>query len=155
MSLPIEEYGFCLHKSAFVDVLALRYGWTPSRTPTKCVCGSSFKVDHLLSCSRGGFSSLRHNEIRDLTANLLTEVCNDVKVETELQDITTETMTGYTANTTDGARLDIATNGVWGGRQERVFMNVRVFNPLAPSNKQMSLNKCFLKHEKEKKRAYE
>ena len=32
-SLPIREHGFCLHKSAFVDALALRYGWAPSRTP--------------------------------------------------------------------------------------------------------------------------
>ena len=55
------------------------------------------------------------------------EVCNDVKVEPDLQDITTETMTGYTANTTDGVRPDIA------ARRERVFMDVRVFNPLAPS----------------------
>ena len=38
MSLPIEEHGFCLHKGAFVNALALRYGWTPLRTPTKCVC---------------------------------------------------------------------------------------------------------------------
>ena len=35
-SLPIKEHGFCLHKSAFVDALALRYGWAPSRTPTTC-----------------------------------------------------------------------------------------------------------------------
>ena len=33
-SLPIREHGFCLHKSGFVDALALRYGWAPSRTPT-------------------------------------------------------------------------------------------------------------------------
>ena len=25
MSLPIREHGFCLHKSAFIDALALRY----------------------------------------------------------------------------------------------------------------------------------
>ena len=34
-------------------------------------------------------------------------------------------------------------------------MDVRVFNPLAPSTRQMSLDKCFLTHEKEKTRAYE
>ena len=28
--LPIEDYGFCLHKRAFSDALALRYGWIPS-----------------------------------------------------------------------------------------------------------------------------
>ncbi len=89
-SLPIKEHGFCLHKGAFFDALALRYGWAPTKTPTHCVCGATFAVDHLLSCSRGGFPSLRHNEVRDLTARLLTEVCNDVQIEPELQEITTE-----------------------------------------------------------------
>ena len=119
------------------------------------MCGANFAVEHLLSCPRGGFPSLCHNEIRDLTANLLTEVCQDVKVEPELQEITTETMTRRTANTKDGARLDIAANGFWGGRHERMFLDVRVFNPLAPSNRSTNLEKCFLKHEKEKKRSYE
>ena len=128
-SLPIEEHGFCLHKGAFVDALALHYGWAPLKTPTTCVCGANFVVEHLLSCPRGGFPSLRHNEIRDLTTTLLTEVCNDVKVEPDLQDITTETMTRRTANTEDGARLDIVANGFWGGRLERMFLDVRVFKP--------------------------
>lgn len=154
-SLPIKEHGFSLHKGAFVDALALRYGWPISKAPTSCECGARFAVDHLLSCPRGGFPSLRHNEIRDFTATLLTEVCSDVKVEPELQEITTELMSLRTANTTEGARLDIAANGFWGGRHERVFLDVRVFNPLAPTNRQTSMDKCFSKHEKEKKRAYE
>ena len=79
-SLPLEEHGFVLHKGAFVDALALRYGWALSRTPSSCECGASFTVEHVLSCPRGGFPSIRHNEIRDITANLLTEVCRDVQV---------------------------------------------------------------------------
>ena len=110
-SLPLEEHGFCLHKGAFVDTLALRYGWAPL-------------------------------------------VCNDVKVEPDLQEITTETMTRRTANTEDGARVDIAANSFWGGRLERMFLDVRVFNPLAPSIRRTSPDKCFSKHEKKKKRAY-
>ncbi len=35
-----------------------------------------------------GFPSIRHNEIRDITANLLTEVCHDVSVEPGLQPLT-------------------------------------------------------------------
>ena len=60
---PIEEHGFALHKGAFRDALALRYGWQPSHTPTTCVCGHSFSLDHVLSCPRGGFPSIRHNEV--------------------------------------------------------------------------------------------
>ncbi len=153
-SLPIKEHGFCLHKGAFVDAMALRYGWTPIKTPTHCACGAAFVVDHILSCPRGGFPSLRHNEIRDLTARLLTEVCNDVQIEPELQEITTETMSGRSANTTIGARLDVAASGLWGGRRERTLMDVRVFNPFAPSNRNTTLDQCFRKHEREKIRAY-
>lgn len=154
-TLPIEEHGFSLHKGAFVDALALRYGWVPSRTPTTCACGANFSVEHVLSCPKGGFPSIRHNEVRDLTATLLTEVCNDVRVEPDLQPITEEVMLRRTANTTDGARLDIAANGFWGGRFERTFLDVRVFNPYAPSNRNIAIDKCFRKHELEKKRAYE
>jgi len=33
-----------------------------------CACGTSFSVEHVLSCPKGGLPSLWHNEIRDLTA---------------------------------------------------------------------------------------
>ena len=59
-------------------------------------------------------SLIRHNEIRDLTATLLTEVCNDVCTEPELQPVTDEELIGATANSQAGARLDSAANGVWG-----------------------------------------
>ncbi len=63
-------------------------------------------------------------------------------------------LTGATANGQDGARLDISANGVWGGRYEKTYFDVRVFNPHAPSNKNMPLSACYKKHEREKKRAY-
>ena len=56
---------------------------------------------------------------------------------------------------TDGARLDIAANGFWGGRYERAFFDVRVFNPHAPSNRRLRLSSCYRSHENAKKRAYE
>ena len=48
-AMPLKEHGFCLHKKAFHDALALRYGWTPDRLPSKCDCGVSFSVEHTLS----------------------------------------------------------------------------------------------------------
>ena len=104
---------------------------------------------------KGGFPSIRHNELRDLTAILLTEVCNDACIEPELQPITAEVMSKRTANTTEGALLDIAMNGFWGGRYERSFLDVGVFSPHVPSNKNISIQKCYRKHEMEKKCAYE
>ena len=61
--LPIQEHGFSLHKSDFRDALALRYGWTPLDLPSHCSCGKNFTVDHALSCAKGGFPTLRHNEL--------------------------------------------------------------------------------------------
>ena len=92
-------------RGGFVDALALRYGWNFTKTPTRCACGASFTVDHLLSCPCGGFPSLCHNEIRDMMAWLLTEVCNDVQIKPELQELTSEALSGRSANTSNGARL--------------------------------------------------
>ena len=153
--LPIKEYGFCLHKRAFSDALALRYGWMPKDVPLHCACGQSFNVSHALSCPRGAYPSIRHNEVRDLTAHLLTEVCHDVKIEPELQPIPEGVSFPASTITTEGARLDIAMNGFWGGRFEKSFIDVRIFNPHAPSNKKESISASYLKHEKNKKRSYE
>ena len=92
-TLPLREFGFDQHKRAYRDALTLRYGWPPQGLPTTCVCGSHFSVEHALS-----FPIIHHNEIRDLTASLLTEVCHDVSVELELQPTDEEWMSNATAN---------------------------------------------------------
>ena len=86
-------------------------------------------MEHALSCPKGGLPSIKHNEIRDLTAKLLTEVCSQVATEPELQPVSPEEFSLSTANTQDGARLDIVMNGFWGGRSERVFQ-VSMFTSL-------------------------
>ena len=72
-TLPQQEHGFSLHKSAFLDALALRYGL---RAPSLCTRRSSFSVEHIFSCPKGRLPSLCYNDIRDLTTSLLTEVCS-------------------------------------------------------------------------------
>ena len=111
------------------------------------VHGAPFSIEHALSCAKGGFPSIRHNEIRDLTATLLTEVCNDVCVEPALQPITDEVLSGATANSQAGARLDIAANGFWGGTFERTYFDVRIFNPHAPSNRHPDPQSVYRRHE--------
>ena len=58
-ALPLVEHGFALHKGAFHDALALRYGWTPYEMPSMCTCGSKFSVEHVLSCAKGGLDIMR------------------------------------------------------------------------------------------------
>ncbi len=94
-----------------------RYGWTPTRLPSKCDCGKNFNVEHTLSCAKGRFPTLRHNEIRDTTASLLTEICSEVCVEPNLQPVSADQLNGTSANSQENTRLDISANGVWGGGQ--------------------------------------
>ena len=87
-TLPIEEHGFSLHKQAFRNALCVCYGWTPTRLPTHCSCGAQFNTTHALSCSKGAFPSIRHDRIRDLSAQLLFKVCSNVEVKPPLQPLT-------------------------------------------------------------------
>ena len=153
--VPMKAHGFALHKGDFQDAIALRYGWVPSRLPLKCVCGSTFTVEHAMSCSHGGLPSHRHNELRDLTASLLAEVCTDVKTEPDLQPLTGESMHHRTAVTTDEARLDVRAQGFWGSRFTRDYFDVKVFNPLARSYKNKPLRSTYGDLERLKRRSYE
>ena len=149
-ALPVEEHGFALHKGAFHDALCLRYGWLPSGLPTQCVCGQGFSVDHSMNCPTGGYPTLRHNELRDFTAAILSEVCTDVCVEPPLQSLSGETLTYATANREDGARLDVSAAGFWGGHHQRAFFDVKVFNPTASSYRATPVASLYRRFEKEK-----
>ena len=154
-ALPLSDYGFNLHKGAFRDALCLRYGWLPRHLPSRCVCDQKFTIEHALSCSRGGFPSIRHNEKRDITAEYLTEVCYGVGVEPGLQPVTDEAFSYRSENREDGARLDVVAESFWGRDRQRAFFDVRVFNPFAPSYRNTSLSQCYRKNELEKRRAYD
>jgi len=43
-ALPLEQYGFSLHKGKFIDAICLRYGFTPSLLPLHCACGKDFTL---------------------------------------------------------------------------------------------------------------
>ena len=98
---------------------------------------------------------MRHNEVRDITASLLTEVCHGVTIEPHLQPLSGETLSHQSAITEDGARLDVAICRFWGGRFEKAFVDVRVFNPSTRSNRHSPLSSVYRKHEQEKRRQYD
>ena len=108
-----SEYDFYLDKQPFRDALFLRYDITLPKLPPNCVCGRSFNVNHALSCATGGFVIIRHNDVRDLTGELLKEVCNDVELEPELLPLSTEKLSNKTSNKADGARVDVSARGFW------------------------------------------
>ena len=65
----------------------LRYGWEPSNLPSSCSCGQRFGLEHALTCRRGGYVAMRHDEVRDLFSELLAETCSNVTREPELQPL--------------------------------------------------------------------
>ena len=137
-ALSIEKHSFIGHKSAYQDALALHYGWQPNVIPSHCACDESFSIPHVPSCAKGGYPSIRHNEIRDLTAHLLTKVCHRVSTKPTLQPITDEVFNHGTTITEDSDRLDIAVNGFCGRGGWSVhflckcFQSLRTFKPAPP-----------------------
>ena len=111
--IPLKEMGFTLNKKEFHDAVSLRYDWEIKDIPSKCVCGERFDVNHAMICMKGGFVVQRHNELRDLEAELLNLVCKDVETEPVLQDITGEVLSRG-ANTSQEARVDIHARGFLG-----------------------------------------
>ena len=71
-------------------------------------------MEHAFTCPCGGFPSIYHNEVRDLTASLLNEVCSDVGVEPVIQPVNGKPLQFATANREDGAHLYVVARGFWG-----------------------------------------
>ena len=152
-SLPLEDCGFTLNKQEFRDALHLRYNFPLKGTPTFCSCGERNTLDHSLVCKKGGFVSMRHNQIRDLEAILMSEVCKDVQREPPLLPLSGEMFNLRSTNTASEARLDISARGIW-NTVDKTFFDVRIFHPGAESNKAISIDAAFERHEQEKKRTY-
>ena len=77
----------------------------------------------------GGYIRQRHNEIRDVEAEILQVVCTDVEMEPVLQEVTGEVLPRGT-NKAPEARLDIRAQGFW-VREQSAFFDVRVCHPNA------------------------
>ena len=59
------------------------------------------------------------------------------------------------ANKSDGACLDIVVNGFWGGRFEKSYLDIHIFNPHSATNCSTSIGGCYTRHKNEKKKQYE
>ena len=150
---PISDQGYDLNKQQFWSCVCLRYGWRLTNIPSICSCGSNVDIQHAMSCKKGGFITIRHNDLRDLTANLLTDIWRDVDIEPQLLPVTGETFENGTANTSNEARVDIKSRGFWVIGQE-AFFDVRVFDPNANRYLNKALPQCYIQKEKGKKRQY-
>ena len=87
----------------------------------------------------------RHNELRDLEAQMLNLVCHDVEIEPVLQENTGESL-AKGANTAPDARLDIHAGG-FGSKQGSTFFDVRVYHPNGESYEDLSPQQIYRQHE--------
>jgi len=153
-ALPLKALSYTLNKQEFRDSIALRYSWPINGIPKLCACGSKNSVPHTLDCKKGGFVSMRHDAVRDCTANLLRDAgCKDVRTEPELLPVNPNKFKPRT-NTTVGARLDVSARGVW-STFERSFYDVRVTHPNCLSNVGKPVAAIYIEHQNSKKIEYE
>ena len=74
-----------------------------------------------------------------------------MQVEPTLQPIFGESFDHATLNTEDGAHLDVCMNDFWGGRCEKFYVDVKVFNPHAPTNRSSAPRATYCCHENTKR----
>ena len=91
------------------------------------MCGTSFSTNHATVCSHGGFPTVRHNELRDLFGELLTEVCSDVRVKPRLQLLSGEVFSSRSVNTAPDARANVQARGFWTQGEGAFFDNTSNF----------------------------
>ena len=112
-------------------------------------------IEHTLSCPSGGFPSIHHNELWDITAALLSEVCHNVSTEPHLLPFSGESLQYRSANVEDGARLDVSAESVWGRDRRLAYFDVKVFNPFASTYASSPLTQCYRHVELDKMQKYD
>ena len=83
---------------------------------------------------------------------MLKEVCKDIRVEPQLQELTGEILHPSTI-TGNEARLDICARDFWQAGQ-MAFFDVRVFNPTAKRYVNQEFSETYEVNEREKKKLY-
>ena len=86
-------------------------------------------------CLYGGFPTLRHNELRDLTAKWMSEVCHNVGTEPPLQSLymSGESLQQKSVNKEDGARIDVVADNFWGSGKRAFFLK-KMYIVLSPTS---------------------
>ena len=143
--LLLDEHGFSLHKGVFCDAVCLRYmaGHYLTCQRNVYVAPHLLLITHLLVPMVAIRPSATMTEIRDISAQLMSEVCPNVAIEPTLQPVTNEHFSHQSANTETGARLDVRAQRFWGIYHQQAYFDIRVFNPLAASNRCSTISTCF------------
>lgn len=71
---------------------------------------------------------MRHNNITDLTAQLLKERCQDTIIKPQLLSLQGERRSHFTVSTSMDVREDVSARGFW-TRGQSVFIDKRIYDP--------------------------
>ena len=77
-------------KGDFRDAVHLHYGWSLPHLPTEYIYVASVTVNHNFTGPHGGYPTLCHNQIKDVTAQLTSEVCPNVANKATFEPVTNE-----------------------------------------------------------------
>ena len=77
--------------------------------PTSYPWGGKSDIQHSMSCRKDGFLNIRHNDLRDLTANVMSEVRMYTEIKLTLAPLSGEELQGRTSSNSNEARVDIRT----------------------------------------------
>ena len=97
-----------------------------------------------MNCKRAGFVVMRHNNVRDFSANLLKATQNDAEIEPALQKIDNEKIDSV-QGMKQGQIYEVWQQG------QNAFFDIGLTNVNANSQKNQSVETILRKHEKEKK----
>ena len=119
----------------------------PLDCPHDVLAGRASVFHMPLDCPRGGFPSTRHDLIRDITANLMTEVCEGGAIELPLQPLSDERFSYTSAIIEDNVRSDFCAQDFWDNDSQRAFFDVKICNPTAQSYHNSSLEAVYQSQE--------
>ena len=91
-------------------------------------CCKTFSIEHTVNCLKGGFPTLRHNEILDSLLPFSQKFAAKYVLNPDTHPVTSHQLNGASANSQEWARLDVSASGVLGGRFQKTYFDVRVFN---------------------------
>ena len=165
-TIPATVNGTELSAIEFCDRLHQGYNKNPPDMCSKCDgCGAKFTLAHALGCRKGGLIILRHDEIKDELAELLSQalIPSAVRDEPSIQPgprvtrgaKTPENQSGSEATSTEKSerRGDLLVRGLW-ERSKHCVIDVRVSDVNQPSYILKCPKKVLAMAEKEKKKKH-
>ena len=102
---------------------------------------------HALNCKKGGFVTIRHNNIRDYEPNLLAKTHTDVETNLLFDQLKKKLLMEYLVIMLDRAR-GVSRDG------QNAFFDVRITNTNSVSQNNVKTEEVLLRFEKEMKQEY-